>query len=135
VWPQLAPIAQRVYERKTPCLRHAIEEGVRIAVGTDCGRHFPHADFASELRVLAEAGMTPEAVLLAATRTNAELLGVAHAFGSVEPGKLADLILLGGDPLEDLATTADVRLIVLDGHAIDPMTLRGSVPQSLGSPR
>jgi hypothetical protein len=44
-------------------------------------------------------------------------------------------VLLGGDPLEDLAATADVRLIVLDGHPIDPLTLRGTVPGSVGSPR
>jgi imidazolonepropionase-like amidohydrolase len=118
-----ASAAARVLEVKTPRLRNAIKAGVRIGAGTDCGRHFPPSDFATELVLLSRAGLTPEQVLLVATRENAELLGISNKIGTVEPGKVADLVLLGSNPLENLENARDVRMIIQGGQVIDPKAL------------
>jgi imidazolonepropionase-like amidohydrolase len=119
-----AEAARGVFEAKVPGLRKAIEAGVRIGAGTDCGRHFPQSDFFAELLLLQEAGMTAEQTLLAATRENARLLGILDHLGTVEVGKIADLVLLDGNPLEDLRHSRDVRLIIQGGQALDPTSLR-----------
>jgi imidazolonepropionase-like amidohydrolase len=123
-WPQLAPVARRVLERKETPLRAALEQGVKVGVGTDCGRHYPHDEIVRELELLQRLGMSGEQVLTAATRTNAELLGVAHMLGTVEPGKLADLLLVPDDPLGDLGTLRSIDEIILGGRRINPSALR-----------
>jgi imidazolonepropionase-like amidohydrolase len=123
-WPQLAPVARRVLERKEAPLRAALEQGVTIAVGTDCGRHYPHDEIVRELELLQRLGMSAEQVLTAVTRTNAELLGVSHMLGTLEPGKLADLLVLPGDPLGDLGALRSIDEIVLGGQRIKPSALR-----------
>jgi imidazolonepropionase-like amidohydrolase len=84
--------------------RRAVEAGVRIAMGTDSGVT-PHGRNLRELELMAAGGMAPAAVLEATTRSAAELLGVADELGTIEEGKLADLVVLTGDPFDfaDLA--------------------------------
>ncbi|MBI3746481.1 MAG: amidohydrolase family protein [Chloroflexi bacterium] len=77
--------------------RAALAAGVRIAMGTDSGVT-PHGRNLRELGLMAGLGMKPGAVLHAATRSAAELLGVADRRGSIEPGKDADLVIVDGDP-------------------------------------
>jgi imidazolonepropionase-like amidohydrolase len=123
-WPEeKARISWAIMDRKVPTLRRAIQAGVKIGVGTDSGRHFPAGAIADEMLQLAIAGLSPEQVLLAATRGNAELLGLQDEIGTVEVGKRADLVLLGGDPLADLSHLKDVRLVVRDGRPLDPQAL------------
>lgn len=74
----------------------AIRAGVRVGVGTDYVG-FPVGQGVRELQLLVEPGMTPMQALQAATRVNAELLGWQDRVGSVEPGKLADIIAVPGD--------------------------------------
>jgi imidazolonepropionase-like amidohydrolase len=123
-YPQLAPIAQRVLERKTAPLEAAITAGVTVGVGTDCGRHYPYDGIAREMELLEAAGMSREGVLLAATRGNADILGVAARVGKLVPGMAADIILLGSNPLDRLAALRDVRRVVQGGTVHDPATLR-----------
>ena len=75
----------------------AIEAGVRVAMGTDSGVA-PHGRNLRELELMAGLGMAPAAVLEATTRSAAQLLGVDADLGTIEPGKLADLVLVDGDP-------------------------------------
>ncbi len=103
-------------QQKEPSLRQAIALGVTIGVGTDCGRHFPHDAIADEMITLHELGMSTEAVLLAATRTNAALLGWQHEIGTVQIGKRADLVLFGGNPLDDLTALRAVQRVFVDGQ-------------------
>lgn len=111
-----ARAAQAIVDRKVPVLRKAIEAGVNIGIGTDSGRHFPSNEIAGELIALNQAGMGTEPALLAATRGNAELLGLEDEIGTIEVGKRADLVLLAGDPRRDLGRVRDVELVVRDGR-------------------
>jgi imidazolonepropionase-like amidohydrolase len=79
-------------------IRRAAAAGVKIAMGTDSGVT-PHGQNLRELVLMRELGMTPEAVLMAATTVAAELLGLDGELGSLEPGKRADLVMVEGDAL------------------------------------
>lgn len=91
--------ARMVIEIHRAAFRRAVEAGVRIAMGTDSGVT-PHGRNLRELQLMADGGMAPAAVLEAATRSAAELLGVDDDLGTIEEGKLADLVVLGGDPYD-----------------------------------
>jgi imidazolonepropionase-like amidohydrolase len=89
--------ARAVIGAHRDAVRAAIGAGVRLAMGTDSGVT-PHGRNLRELSLMAELGMPPGAVLEAATRSAAQLLGVAEERGTIEPGKLADLTIVEGDP-------------------------------------
>ncbi|ASO19653.1 imidazolonepropionase-like amidohydrolase [Actinoalloteichus hoggarensis] len=114
--------ARRVLDQHIESARAAIAAGVRIAMGTDAGVG-PHGDNLDELRLLTECGMSVEQALHAATRSAAELLGVADRLGTLEPGRLADLVVLDGDPaalipLGGEAMRAAVREVWTDGRRV-----------------
>jgi imidazolonepropionase-like amidohydrolase len=122
----IVSIARGVYEAKVPTAQEAIKAGVRIGVGTDCSRHYPHTGYVGEMVALAEAGMSNEDVLLAATNGNAELLGLSDDIGTVEVGKRGDLVVLNADPLEDLNAAWDVHHVVQGGVLMVPTALQRS---------
>jgi imidazolonepropionase-like amidohydrolase len=111
--PELQAKAAEMFPRARKSVRAAIDAGVRIAVGTDAPA-IPHGRNASELVALASRGMTPLAVLRAATVTAAELLDVTDR-GRLTEGLLADIIAVPGDPLEDITVTRDVRFVMKGG--------------------
>jgi imidazolonepropionase-like amidohydrolase len=77
--------------------RLAAEAGVKVAMGTDCPVA-PHGTNLRELQLMAENGFTPQQALAAATSSAAELMGLRDRLGTIEPGKLADLVVVDGDP-------------------------------------
>jgi imidazolonepropionase-like amidohydrolase len=95
----------------------AIKAGVNVTAGTDYVG-FPVKQGVRELGLLVEAGMTPMQAIQAATRVNAELLGWQDRIGTVEPGKLADIIAVPGDPLQDLALLEQVSFVMLGGRQV-----------------
>ena len=95
----------------------AIKAGVMVGVGTDYVG-FPVKQGVRELAVLVEAGMTPMQAIQAATRVNSELLGWQDRIGTVESGKLADIIAVSGDPLRDLSQLEKVSLVMLGGRQV-----------------
>jgi len=111
--PELQAKAAEMFPRARASVRAAIEAGVRIAVGTDAPA-IPHGRNASELVALASRGMSPLAVLRAATVTAAELLDVTDR-GRLAEGLLADIIAVPGDPLRDITVTQDVRFVMKGG--------------------
>ena len=93
--------------------------GVRIAVGTDAGGtvgyNFQGYNTPWEVKILTECGLTPMEALVAATRNGAEAIGVGDRLGTVEPGKIADLLILSANPLDDIANIRAIDWVVQDG--------------------
>lgn len=93
-------------------------EKVRFLVGTDlAGRNiFPGFSVHDELALLVKAGLTPMETIVAATRHSAELLGKQDKLGTLEQGKVADLVLLDQNPLEDIANTKKINAVIANGR-------------------
>jgi imidazolonepropionase-like amidohydrolase len=92
----------------------AYRGGVKIAFGTDVGVG-EHGTNALEFVYMHEAGMTPQDCLKSATLNAADLIGVADRIGSIEPGKLADLVALDSDPMADVTAYQRVVFVMKDG--------------------
>jgi imidazolonepropionase-like amidohydrolase len=88
-----------------------------------------------ELALLVEAGLTPFEALQAATVNPARYLGLDHALGTVEPGKLADLVLLDGNPLEDIHNTNTIRYVMKNGRIYEGETLNEIWPRQRQLPK
>ena len=89
------------------CLK-AYKAGVKMAMGTDAGTPYNHhGDNPQELEALVEVGIEPMDAILMATRNAADLLGLSELIGTVEAGKEADLLVVDGDPLADIAVLKD----------------------------
>jgi imidazolonepropionase-like amidohydrolase len=101
-------------------LARYVRLGGRVALGTDVpfqkGSEMPMG----EMNLLVQGGMTPRDVLLAATRHGAEALGKGTELGTLEPGKLADLIVIEGDPLVRIEDMGKVRVVIRDGELVVP---------------
>jgi len=92
--------------------------GVPIIAGTDAGANYIYAGFSlhDELEQLVEAGLSPMATLQSATRNPAEVLGMLDSLGTVQVGKLADLVLLDANPLQNIANTRKVAGVIANGR-------------------
>jgi imidazolonepropionase-like amidohydrolase len=91
--------------------------GVRLMAGSDAPfLVVPGFSLHEELVLLVKAGLTPMEALQAATRNPAEFLGLLHSVGTVEEGKLADLVVLDADPLQDIRNTQRINAVVVNGH-------------------
>jgi imidazolonepropionase-like amidohydrolase len=123
--------AERERERSIEGFNAAVRSGMRIAAGTDAGTPFNrHQDMAQELALMVRAGLSPMQAVVAATRHSAENLDLLHAVGTVEVGKLADLLLVDGDPTRDITAVARVVMVLKEGvvHRDD----RHAAPQPIG---
>ena len=104
--------AHHLQEHHVESLHRALAAGVRIAAGTDAGGH-GHPSNAMEIECLVKAGLTPLQALRAATGWAAECLGLEREIGTVEKGKLADLVVVRGDPLGDVTMLQHLERIAL----------------------
>jgi imidazolonepropionase-like amidohydrolase len=91
-------------------LHRALEAGVKVGAGTDAGGHM-HLINARELQCMVEVGMSPMQALQAATGWAAECLGIERDIGSIQAGKLADLVVVDGDPLQDITLFQNMQRI------------------------
>jgi imidazolonepropionase-like amidohydrolase len=100
--------------------------GVPFMAGTDTAPGVyivPGFSLHDELANFVEAGFTPMEALQTATSNPAKFLGMEASFGSVEPGKIADLVLLSANPLEDIRNTRKISIVVANGHIFDRAAL------------
>ncbi|MFC1651496.1 amidohydrolase family protein [Candidatus Latescibacterota bacterium] len=101
------------------------EEGVQILAGTDVGNPYIYAGFSlhDELELYIQAGFTPFEALETATINPAKYLGMEKSLGTIEEGKIADLVLLDADPLANISNTRKIHAVILNGRLLDRTTL------------
>ncbi|HEY7306084.1 MAG TPA: amidohydrolase family protein [Bryobacteraceae bacterium] len=95
-------------------VRRALAMGVKIALGTDAAV-YPHGNNALEFVLMANDGMTPAQSLRAGTVAAADLLGLQNKIGTLESGKLADIVAVPGNPLENIKVTQSVLFVMKEG--------------------
>lgn len=117
--PAVRAKATRVGADMATMVRKAHAAGVRIAFGTDSGVS-RHGDNAKEFGLLVGAGLSEMDALVTATVHAAEVLGLSDRLGTVEPGKLADLIAVDGNPLEQIDAMERVRFVMKEGQVFTP---------------
>src|SRR5262252_347269 len=102
---------------RTEMFRNAVKIGVKVSFGTDAAV-YPHGQNAKEFRLMVNLGMAPIDALISATANDAELLGIAQNVGTLEKGKLADVIAVPGDPTADITATERVSFVMKEGRII-----------------
>jgi imidazolonepropionase-like amidohydrolase len=118
-----SPARPRLFEVQARSLKKLAAAGVRIAFGTDAGVGAPYGFSAhAEMTDMVAAGMTPAQVIVAATRTSAEILRLDQ-LGIIAPGKSADFIVLDANPLDDISNTRRIAQVYLRGRQVDRAAL------------
>ena len=102
---------------RSDMFRNAVKLGVKISFGTDAAV-FPHGQNAKEFKLMVDLGMTPIDALKSATANDAELLGIAQKVGTLEKGKLADIVAMPGDPASDITATERVFFVMKEGKIV-----------------
>jgi imidazolonepropionase-like amidohydrolase len=116
--PAVAALIQRVWSRYLEIVARMQADSVPLLAGTDTGDpwSYPGAELHEELELLLKAGLTPAQALRTATINPAKFLDAEDSFGTVQVGKLADLVLLNANPLDDIRNTRRIEGVFLKGE-------------------
>jgi imidazolonepropionase-like amidohydrolase len=112
--PAIAAKALAIAPRMRQSFRLAVQGGVKIALGTDAGV-FTHGTNGHEFTLMVRGGMTPMQAIVAGTTSGATLLGLERDVGSIQNGKIADIVAVRGDPLQDIAILERVEFVMRNG--------------------
>ena len=112
--PAIAAKAHAAINAKNSMFQRALAKGVKIGLGTDAAV-YPHGRNAEEFHQMVDMGMKPLAALKAGTSADAELLGIADKVGTLEPNKLADVVAVPGDPVQNIRQTEHVFFVMKEG--------------------
>jgi imidazolonepropionase-like amidohydrolase len=115
--PKIAAKARAAAAAHGNMFKAALRIGVPIAFGTDAGV-YPHGMNAMEFGLMTDLGMSPGAALLAGTRESAKLLGVEADVGTLEAGKVADIVAVQGNVLSDIRATEHPVFVMHLGHVV-----------------
>lgn len=115
-----APVWVKMIKVHEDTFRRAMKAGVKIAFGTDAGGFDWKVNPAKEFSSMVKFGMTPAQALQSATVTAAELLGMQDRVGMIEPGKLADIVAVPGDPTVDIGVMEKVDFVMKNGVVYSP---------------
>src|SRR6266576_5376278 len=115
--PALQAKAKAAGAARSDMFRSAVKMGVKISFGTDAAV-FPHGQNAKEFKLMVDLGMTPIDALKSATANDAELLGIIQKVGTLEKGKLADVVAIPGDPTADITATERVFFVMKEGKIV-----------------
>jgi len=116
--PEYIAAQKKYFQKELDLVREMQRAGVKILAGTDAPNAYVIAGFGlhDELALLVKAGLTPMQALLAATRNPAEYFGELSSQGTIEKGKIANLILLDADPLLDITNTTQINAVIQNGR-------------------
>jgi amidohydrolase family protein len=121
-----------LYPKEREVVGEMSRAGVLLLAGTDTGNPFCFPGFSlhDELALLVESGLTPAESLRAATLNPAKFFGVEQKLGTIEKGKLADLVLLEANPLEDIKNTQRIDAVIMNGRFYDRQELDEMLAQA-----
>jgi imidazolonepropionase-like amidohydrolase len=108
VWPKMVELEREAFKK-------AVKKGLLIAYGTDAGGYAWTENQAKELGIMVRYGMNPMAAIQSATVVAAQLLDQRRDLGSIEPGRLADIVAVAGDPLKDISELERVTFVMKGG--------------------
>src|SRR6266571_3021296 len=115
--PALQAKAKAATAARSEMFRNAVKMGIKISFGTDAAV-YPHGQNAKEFKLMVDLGMSAVDALKSATANDAELLGIGQKVGTLEKGKLADVIAMPGDPTSDITATERVLFVMKEGKII-----------------
>lgn len=120
--------ARASFQKLKEFLEVFVRFGGKVATGTDSPIYFvfPGTSIHREMELLVSSNLTPMQAIQAATRNSAELLG-ANNVGTIEKGKLVDLLVIEGNPLEDIKATRNIKMVIKDGEIYYPKRLLDSI--------
>jgi len=123
---------KKEYRKLSEIVRAMQIAGVSIMAGTDTGDPYTYPGFTlhEELELLVEAGLTPMQALQAATSVPAKYLGMVESIGTVEKGKIADLVLLDANPLDNISNTQKIAAVITGGKLIAKTELEKMLAQA-----
>ncbi|MEK7335080.1 MAG: amidohydrolase family protein [Candidatus Binatota bacterium] len=107
------------FKRLGEFLCQLVKAGGNVVTGTDAPAVLPGLSLHREMECLVAAGLTPMQAIMAATKVGADYLGKKKELGTIEKGKLADLIVVRGDPLKDITHTRQIDTVIKDGEIMD----------------
>jgi imidazolonepropionase-like amidohydrolase len=121
----------KIFRKQQELTERLFRAGVSLLAGTDAPVAFCPPGFAihQELKLLVEAGVRPASALQMATLNNAKALLQEHSIGSIEAGKLADLVILDADPVAEIRNSRKIYSIIRGGKVCDPQALMRLVPK------
>lgn len=113
---EVEPLKQKYFPEN---LKLAIEKGVKIVAGVDCGAggagYVPHGQLYKELEVYVNNGMSEFSAIQTATKNAAELLGIIDKVGTIEEGKVGDIVVLENNPLKKISSLNNINLVIKEG--------------------
>ena len=121
-----------IHEKNIEIVRKMHQAGVQIMAGSDFSDWgtVPGVDLHNELALLVEAGFSPLEALQAATLNPAKFFGKTDSYGTIQVGRVADLVLLDMNPLEDISHTRKIHAVVLDGKFYPLASIREKALQN-----
>jgi hypothetical protein len=124
--------ARKVFKKEVEIVGAMQRAGVPLLAGTDTGNPFCFPGFSlhDELALMVSGGLTPSESLRAATLNPARFLGLEKTLGTIEPGKIADLVLLDSDPLADIRNTQKINAVISNGRLFDRKALNKMLAQA-----
>jgi imidazolonepropionase-like amidohydrolase len=106
------------YEKLSDFIRRFVKAGGKLHTGSDPNSVLPAWGVHTELEMLVDIGLSPMEALLAATRNPAEMIGKQNELGVIKPGSFADIVVVDGNPLQDITRTRSIKMVFKEGNPI-----------------